>query len=120
MPSYVVKPRRGEDLYVVWSEVVDAPTFVGTRAETERHLAAWGETGDGRRLDRADETGTSAMHKDVGEGYVQPGSWGDNGFIYLQEGFLPRDGLFEFAQRFQTAAVFRQEPDISDLLKPFD
>ena len=62
MPSFIVKPVRDRDEYVVWSTVVDAPTAVGTRTELlPVLLEMYGyEAGDPARFDRADEHGTSA------------------------------------------------------------
>lgn len=55
MPSAIIKPKPDEDFYVRYSTVVDSPCESGTREA----LIAYGI--DPARLDRADETGTSAQ-----------------------------------------------------------
>lgn len=69
MPSYVVKADRDHDLYVMWSTVVDGPTATGTREE----MAARHDV-DEARLGRADEFGSSALSRGLGD-------WHDSGFV---------------------------------------
>ena len=112
MPSYIVKPDRGVDYYVVWSDIVEAPTAAGTRAEIQ--ACAWrpGEvTGD--RFDRADRTGCSAQWPDPERPIY---GWDDDGMIYEQRGWLPRRNL-----RVATERLVADESDrITDLLLPFE
>lgn len=54
MPSHIIKPKRDEDRYIGWSTVVDNGWSIGTREEA---IAYYAED----RLDRADESGTSAL-----------------------------------------------------------
>lgn len=56
MPTFVVKPERERDFYVLWSTVVDNVVGVGDAA------TVLGFEGDpGGRLSRANEYGTSAL-----------------------------------------------------------
>lgn len=76
MGHTIIKPRRDEDFYVVYSSVVDAPIQWGTRAELEssyEHAAA-------ERFSRADETGSSSLH--AWGGWATP-------VISVREGFRP-------------------------------
>lgn len=56
MPRFIIKVVPDVDFYVEWSTVVDNWTKAGTR---EEFISQWGE--DPARLDRADETGSSAI-----------------------------------------------------------
>lgn len=62
MPSFVVKAAPDEDLYAIYSTIVDAFVFIGTRGETRQRLLY--EDGiNGRpdeRMERADLNGTSS------------------------------------------------------------
>lgn len=58
MPRTIIKLAPDEDWYVVWSTIVDAPTYWGTRAELEARPGAHALP---ERFDRADATGTSAQ-----------------------------------------------------------
>ena len=107
MPTIVIKPDPDTDLYATWSTVVDAPTWVGTRAELLAELIHDPPTGRSApdvtprqaaeaRLNRADKTGTSAFPE---FGF---GGWDDDtGFVVgNHEGFpgagsrwLPRGNL---------------------------
>jgi hypothetical protein len=55
--------RRSRDLYLLWSSIVDAPTWVGNRAELADHLRdEYGRAEHDmwlRLIDRADQRGTS-------------------------------------------------------------
>jgi len=62
MPSYVLKASPDEDLYGIYSTIVDAFVFIGTRGETRQHLL-YEDGVNGRpdeRLERADLNGTSS------------------------------------------------------------
>lgn len=76
MGHTIIKPVRDEDFYVVYSSVVDAPIQCGTRAELERTYDSAGAD----RFERADEHGTSSMHRWHG--------W-DEQVISVREGFRP-------------------------------
>lgn len=63
MPSYVLKasPDASEDLYCIYSTVVDAVTVIGTRGDIRQYLLHQdGVNGKpDERLERADLNGTS-------------------------------------------------------------
>lgn len=111
MPSYVVKPVKDEDFYVLWSSVVDAPVAFGPRSFMLDHLTRQpGNRHDpATRLDRADDTGTSVVDAEV---Y----GWDDDIFIYLQQGILRRGRLKELCVRLGQDV----NADVSDLLERFD
>ncbi|WP_433145128.1 hypothetical protein ACQPZ8_01510 [Actinomadura nitritigenes] len=52
MPRYLLKPDRGEDYYVEWSTIVDAPIWQGPAAEALKRCPP-------ELVERASETGTS-------------------------------------------------------------
>ena len=56
MPHFVVKADPNEDWYVEWTTITDGPVAYGTRADFLEEEPGWGD-----RMDRADQTGTSAM-----------------------------------------------------------
>jgi hypothetical protein len=107
----IIKPERHRDLYVGWSNVVEAPTWLGTRAE------ALAQGCPESRLRRADETGTSQM-RDPMSSYTGPldGAWDDTGFIAEQRGFLPRARLGDYV----TAYAEGRMEDCWDMLEPLD
>lgn len=90
MPSYVIKAARDRDLYAIWSTVVDHVTFVSTRAEVlailvqedccqnPHHHPDPLHTPESR-MQRADETGTSALWRVEGHPVVY--SWDDESLI---------------------------------------
>ena len=57
MRSFIVKPAADDDLYVVWSTIVGAPTACGSREELAKQLGP--DEGAPERFNRADEYGTS-------------------------------------------------------------
>jgi hypothetical protein len=99
----VIKPGRGTDFYVGWSHVVEAPVWMGTRAE------AIDAGCPPSRLDRADVRGTS-IRDDFGC------DWDDKGLIAEQRGFLPRASIAAFSR----AYAENRMDDAWDLLEPFD
>lgn len=99
----LVKAAPDRDLYIGWSNVVEAPTGIWTRAEAE----AYGFPPS--RLDRADRTGTSSMVPGSGQ-------WDDIGFIAEQRGWLRRDRIADYAQ----ALLADNENAAWDLLEPFE
>lgn len=99
----VIKTSRGEDFYVGWSHIVEAPVWAGTRAEA---------IADGcpeSRLRRADETGTS-----IRDGFGL--AWDDAGLIAEQRGYLPRSRIAAYA----VAYLEDRMQDAFDQLEPFD
>ena len=105
MSRYVLKADPDQDLYGIWSTVVDNVALAGTRA----HLAATGV--DAERIDRADAHGTSARERtDDGE-LLRPGGWDAAGLLVREqpyapcdgygEGWLPRERLAAFLQAFR-------------------
>ena len=99
----IIKAAPDRDLYIGWSNVVEAPTGIWTRAEAE----AYGFPRS--RLDRADRNGTSSMVPGSGQ-------WDDIGFIAEQRGWLRRDRIGDYAQ-----AYAREDYDAAwDLLEPFE
>lgn len=113
MGSVIVKATPDADLYIEWSTIVEAPTFIGTRAETLEYLGlpspSVSDTPE-ERLARADETGTSAKGD-----YAWFGSWTYDGFVVEQRGVLPRSRLSAFAVLYAD-----DDPAWLDLLEPFD
>jgi len=99
----LVKAAPDRDLYIGWSNNVEAPTGIWTRAEALNY-------GFPRsRLDRADRNGTSSMVPGSGQ-------WDDDGFIAEQRGWLRRDRLADYAQ-----AYAREDYEAAwDLLEPFE
>lgn len=102
MGMYIIKATRDRDLFVEWSSIVEAPTFIGTRAEILAHLdrapEPWRGDSPDARVVRAEETGTSMKRDPMAPGYVGPldGAWDDSGQIVEQRGWLPRARLAEF------------------------
>jgi len=114
MPSIVLKATPDRDLYCYWSSVVEAPVFIGTRAEISAHLVQGSANPEVEaRMARADRVGTSALYFDTDP---QDGAWESTGFIYQQQGFLPRSRL---AALLDMLAV-DERADATDLLDPFE
>ena len=117
MPSYIVKASPDEDYYVMWSTVVDAPTFAGTRAEMETCHYLTPQDVAPERFARADQYGTSAQWgaDEPGQEIIRPYGWDTAECVYQGEdayALLPRDRLREFCDR-----LGRDEP-VDDLLVP--
>ncbi|MER7331785.1 MULTISPECIES: hypothetical protein [unclassified Micromonospora] len=122
MPSIVVKPQQGRDLYVIWSTITECPIAWGDRAETLEWLHEdWQCRQPGvipdllsdpaGRLDRADIYGTSAAG-----GYAFFGRWDYDGFMYEQRGILPRHLLARACELLEAD----REPEVWDLLEPIE
>lgn len=111
MPHYVIKPNRDRDEYVNWSTIIEAPICHGNRTTMALHLVASSATGDGHRLDRADEFGTSCQ--DVRDGF-RFYDWECGELIYDQQGTVKRADLYELCER-----LVNDEP-VDDLLTPFE
>lgn len=112
MGGVIVKASPDADLYLEWSTIVEAPTFIGTRSETLEYLARSNSVSDPpeARLARADETGTSTK-----DDYAWFGAWTYAGFIVDQRGVLPRSKLGEFALLYAA-----DDEACYALLEPFD
>jgi hypothetical protein len=113
MPSYIVKPDREVDWYVMWSDIVEAPTGGGTRAQVKacRYFKA-DEVAD-KRFDQADRTGCSALWPEPDRPIY---GWDSSGFIYMQRGWLPRTNLRAAVERL----LVNENDPITDLLRPFE
>lgn len=116
-PVYKASPDL--DLYAEWSSIVEAPTFIGTRAEMLEHLTQnqdrRGDDTPEVRLARADETGSSSL-RDPMSSYAGPlsGAWDDDGEIVEQLGWLPRGRFADFF------VAYAADPDTAyKLLDPF-
>lgn len=103
-PRWILyKGQPGEDAYVAWSSIVEAPVYVGTRAEMIEHGY------DEERIDRADKKGTSAFNIDDW--------WNETAFhIAEQRGILRRTKLVEYS-RLHLAG---DKDAAYALLEPFD
>lgn len=119
MGRIIIKAAPDRDLYVEWSTIVEAPVFIGDRAETLAHLKRNEERGQRfdapeARLKRADQTGTSAKAD-----YSWFGAWDDNGLIYQQRGTVWRENLPAFLDAYQRddekAALLLVEPFESEM-----
>lgn len=117
MGRIIIKASREDDLYAEWSSIVEAPTFIGTRAGLKEYLTDHFDP-DGRRhteeeaeerLTRADTLGSSCLD-------MKDGHWTDSGLIYEQRGWLPRG---RFAAFFRSFPNPDGPPDLS-LLEPFE
>jgi hypothetical protein len=112
----IIKMDPDEDLYLEWSSVVEAPTFVGTRVEMATYLNEprrgefwYTEEQVEALLQRADEHGSSA-YRPFGC------TWGSPGEMYQQQGFLPRARMGEFACRL----LNDQDAEPDGLLEPLE
>lgn len=103
-PRWILfKSQPGEDAYVAWSSIVEAPVYVGTRAE----MIGYGYAEE--RLDRADKTGTSAHNIDYW--------WTDDGYhIAEQRGIIRREKLVEYSR----LLLAGERDKAYDLLEPLD
>jgi hypothetical protein len=116
----VIKAAKDRDLYCEWSSIVEAPTFIGTRAEITEYLARKSTAAlTEQRLARADDCGTSLLGM-VEYGDVDPsdldGAWGDTGLIVEQRGFLRRDRMAAFLEAYAVDDV----DTAYGLLDPFE
>lgn len=123
MGHQIIKADKRVNLYLDWSSVVDAPVFVGDREQMLDHLTHDYRPGTDRfeyevtqvnkRLDRADEYGTSEYQP---FGYV----WGDPGLVYKQYGFLKRTDFLTAALLWKYLSEEGAEAVILKLLEPFE
>lgn len=114
MPTEIL--RFGEDEYVLWSTVVDAPTAWGTREQMIAKIIEW-EAEKVReetavRFDRADEClgGSSIVDRRPLE---------ERTFMYLQRGTLTGDQLRDFLRSYKSGPGGEDLYDES-LLKPIE
>jgi hypothetical protein len=98
----LIKPAREQDLYVGWSVDILGLVAMWTREEA---IAAGCPPS---KLNRADETGTSAR-----DGY---GHWDTDGVLVGRRGFLPRARLADYA----AACTEGRLSDALGLLEPYD
>jgi hypothetical protein len=105
MPRVIIKVHQDQNLYVEWSSIAEGPCTWGNRTE----MIANGVTP--QRLDRADLNGASSLSDGQGSG---PWWWGDDDFIYQQEGIVTRTKLPELLYR-----LGNNNRDVADLLEPF-
>lgn len=114
MPSFIIKPKRTEDFYVLWSTIVDAPTAFGSREDLSATLGA--TEGRAERFDRAEEFGTSMCDPELPPN-AQWFGWNDEEFIIREvgpiDGHISRNDLRTLCERLDTSA------DVSDLIRPF-
>jgi hypothetical protein len=99
----LIKPVKGDDLYVLWVGSADGPAWVGTRAEA----VAYGVTES--KVRRADAAGTSA--RDGGH------DWDSTGVIADQVGYLPRHLIGPYAK---AVAGGECNAESVKFLEPFD
>lgn len=106
----LIKAAKDRDLYVGWSNIVEAPVWLGTRAE------ALSQGCPEPRLRRVDETGTS-QKRDPNSSYTGPldGAWDDSGFIAEQRGWLPRARLGDYVTAYDAGRM----EDCWDMLERF-
>lgn len=102
MPSFIVKPKRDEDFYVVYSTVVDAPTGWGARADFESAHMLHPQDFAYERFLRADEHGSSCLEFDR-DGYRLGWYWWDEAEFTIMNGpgapgTLPRDQLRAYCE----------------------
>lgn len=117
MANTIMKQDKETDFYLVFSSIVEAIIVTGTRQD----ILAWSADA-APRLERADETGTSAVWVTQAnltweDGTPMPewGSWTDDSYIYEQRGTMTRANLFVAAHRLNE----NQKADLSDLIEPF-
>jgi hypothetical protein len=90
MPSFLVKADPDADWYCLWSTIVDAPTYWGTRAELAAEHPNPAAVAP-ERFERADKNGTSAMIPGVLD-VEQWFGWNDRSFILMEAGPEYREG----------------------------
>jgi hypothetical protein len=113
MGSIVVKPERYEDLYIIWSSIVEAPTYWGSRSELVREGPLWLKM---EYFDRADACSSSSQ--------IFPESWEEDwGLIFMQSGFIRRSrmkALVEVMESRPDDGLDYEDPRVLALLEPLD
>lgn len=116
----IVKATPDEDFYVAWSDNVEAPLAFGDR----KYMFDWADQPSRRALDsdvrgataarfeRADRMGTSYLWPTPEDPAYRFGE----GFIYEQQGWLPRTNLRALCERLSED----WKADVRDLLEPFE
>ena len=100
MPSYVVKAAPDEDLYCMWSTIVDCPTwYFESREDALRHPEVSDE-----RIGRAIATGTSSI-----DGFY---GWSEDRF-HIRE-VTPDADHFWFLPRANLSAYIRSAMETDD------
>lgn len=117
--SIVVKCEPNEDVYLVWNRVADGPEFAGNRLALVSYLRSSTRDSEDeikQRVNRAELQGTSIRLPDVNAWRhgAPDGHWHDSGFVYDQQGWLPRNRFLQFA-----LAIINDE-DETVYLEPFD
>jgi hypothetical protein len=127
MPSFIFKESPEVDYYVEWSSIVEAPAFTGSRSIMLEHLRQSSDQWlrddaphhPERRLERADETGTTSVwveHAGMRDKFAEEGAWDDDDYIYMQRGVLTRANLFVLCHRTDDDP----DADVTDLMTPFE
>lgn len=114
-----IKVDREQDLYAVYSSVVDSVIFYGTReemiAESKEEYGRSGESNCLQALDRADEYGTSA--RDGGGKWPHTGAWEDEELLIMEgggPGYLRRTDLQAYCE---LVCIGDNEPDWAEVAK---
>ena len=114
MGYVIIRQHPDTDEYVIWDNGSDMPVAVGTRDEIAHDA---GEL----EPDRTDLEARLAHTDLYGSSMAAPGRtlghWDDEGLIYRQTGFLPRELLFVAACRL---IVEDDEEAVAFMLEPFD
>lgn len=113
MGSIVIKPNRDEDLYLIWSSIVDAPTYYGSREELLDDEIHWLTP---EHIDRADATSSSSL--------IFPETWDkDWSLIFMNSGSIPRSrmkALLEVLLSRPDDGREWEDPNVLALLDPFE
>lgn len=120
MGRLIIKPARDADESVEWSTIVEAPTTWGTRAQMLEYLTSQpNHTAEkaAQRLDRADETGSSAAGPTpYSSAPYTEGWWDDTELIFEQRGLLKRSDLWKACGLLGE----KRDAEVWDLLTPFE
>lgn len=124
MGSCVLKANRTDDLYCIWSSIVDAPTVVGTREEIKGELVADFAPGRPRyeeELERAEQAMARADEHGSSARAIRFGWWDDEDLLVRAptDGMLRREDLAAFLRSFLEADEDAEDEgwDVS-LLRP--
>lgn len=116
--AIVIKCHVNEDVYMVWNRVADGPEFAGNKLALAAYLHRdpnVAEEDIKARINRAELQGTSIkMTPDIWKYGAPDGHWNDSGFVYDQQGWLPRDRFYDFA-----LAIINEEDELV-FLDPFE
>lgn len=119
MGTVIIKPKRDEDVYVLWSTNSDGPWMIGTREETLDELIEYSEMKEHHarpetedRLDRTDKYGTSeriGVHT-----WVEDSTW-----IWHQIGTVKRSNIGTLAE-LELSGVEWPDPRLQAIIEPFE